>query len=102
MPVAPSPRRCPGREPAWLAATSCLFLSLDSIRDVAARMVRCSGASDEVRCYRRMRVMAPKGVVIDPDYAWTCDPCRGGQKPYVPRSSERKGQQKQAAARKKK
>lgn len=65
-------------------------------------MIRCSGAKDDVRCHRRIRVTAPKGVVIEPDYAWTCDPCRGGQKPFEPRGSERKGQQKQAAAKKKK
>jgi len=42
------------------------------------------------------------GVALESNIAWTCDSCKQGQKPFIPRDSERKGQQKQAAAKKKK
>jgi hypothetical protein len=49
-----------------------------------------------------MRLITPKGTAADPGYTWSCSGCSSGQKPYVPGYSERKGQQKQAAAKKKK
>lgn len=67
-------------------------------------MVRCSNEQPEktkdgeivrmVRCHRRNRVLAPKGVSTKIE-AWKCESCSTGNKPYEPRSSARKGQQKQ-------
>lgn len=63
---------------------------------MAQMMVRCSGEKDDVRCQRRNRFVAPKGAELDPNQVWKCDGCVAGQKPYEPRSSARKGQQKQS------
>lgn len=61
-----------------------------------ARMyVRCENEKDGVRCIKRNLYVAPKGVALDPAQTWKCDSCLAGNKPFEPRGSVRKGQQKQ-------
>lgn len=71
---------------------------------MASVMIRCSGtkvikkddAETTLHCERRLRIFAPKGATIDPNEKYTCEGCKSGKDPFVPRSSERKGQQKQS------
>lgn len=60
------------------------------------RMVRCANEADGVRCHRRAELVGFDhfgGEVFAESY--TCEGCREGNKPYVPRVG-RPGQQKQA------
>lgn len=66
---------------------------------MAGTMIRCSGEREGERCYRYARFVRAKGS--HSDFSYTCEGCSTGQKPYVPRSSQRKGQQKQAKTKKK-
>lgn len=61
---------------------------------MAGVMIRCSNEVGGERCHRYNRVIAPKGS-RDPNQTHKCETCSSGQKPYVPRDSARKGQQKQ-------
>ena len=57
------------------------------------RMVRCSNEADGVRCARQAEYVGFDhfgGEVM----VYVCEPCREGNKPYVPRDG-RTGQQKQ-------
>ena len=62
-------------------------------------MIRCTGEKNGERCHRRLRLVVPKGAKA-PDLTYTCDGCKSGRDPYVPKDSERKGQQKQAKKKK--
>ena len=64
-------------------------------------MLQCSATKDDARCQRRLRLIVPKGAVRDPNPSFTCEGCKSGKAPFVARTSERKGQQKQAAKKKK-
>jgi hypothetical protein len=71
---------------------------------MAGRMVQCSNTQTTVindepvveQCARFTRLLVLRGGVEDPNFTYKCDSCRAGNKPYIPRTSARKGQQKQA------
>lgn len=58
-------------------------------------MVRCSGSRDGARCHRFCKFIYLKGAAREANPSWKCDSCQKGNAPFVPKNSERKGQQKQ-------